>query len=117
VSAGLWTGVALLGGTGACLRYGVTLLVERRVRTRFPVWTLAVNLGGSFALGLLRGLDVSGDALFLAGTGLLGSFTTFSTWIVETEQLPRRLAALNLALSLGAGLAAAGAGWAIGAAF
>jgi CrcB protein len=77
-----------------------------------------VNLSGSFALGLLTGLSITGDALLLLGTGLLGSFTTFSTWMLETDRLVEDglsgLAAAYVALSLAGGLACTGAGWALG---
>jgi hypothetical protein len=74
-----WLGVALLGGVGALTRFGLDALVQRRIRGDFPLGTYAVNLSGSFALGLLTGLAVTGTALLLAGTAVLGSFTTFST--------------------------------------
>ena len=117
----IWLGIALLGGVGALAR----VLLDARVRAatghpELPLGTLAVNVAGSFALGLLTGLAVTGDALLLAGTGFLGAFTTFSTWMVETERLAGRgrasLALAYVGLSLGLGLAACGAGWAIGAA-
>jgi fluoride exporter len=70
-----------------------------------------VNLTGAFALGVLAGAAVSGDALRLAGTGLLGGYTTFSTWMLESHRLAEdgrgRLGAANLLVSLLAGLAAA----------
>jgi len=114
-----WLGVAALGGVGALLRFHLDARVQERARGRFPLGTLVVNLAGSFTLGLLTGLGVTGDALLLAGTALLGSFTTFSTWLLETERLGEdgesRAGVANLAVSLVAGLAAAGLGWAIGA--
>ena len=73
-----------------------------------PVGTLSVNLLGSFLLGILIGLDTSSELIRLLGIGLLGSFTTFSTWMFETRRLAecglRRAAALNLAVSLLLGL-------------
>ena len=117
----IWLGVALLGGVGALAR----VLLDARVRAatghpELPLGTLTVNVAGSLALGLLTGLAVTGETLLLVGTGLLGSFTTFSTWMVETERLAGRgrpsLALAYVGLSLGLGLAACGAGWAIGAA-
>ena len=120
MSAPAWIGVMLLGGAGALLRFRLDALVQLRVPGEFPLGTLVVNLAGSFALGLLTGLAVPGDALLLAATGLLGSFTTFSTWMLETERLGEdgeaRLALANLALSFGGGLVAAVAGWLVGAA-
>ena len=63
---------------------------------------------------------MTGAALFLTGTGFLGSLTTFSTWLVDSERLGARgrrtAAAGNVVLSLAAGLAACGAGWGLGAA-
>jgi CrcB protein len=117
--AGLWAGVALVSGAGACLRFLLDSIVERRRTGRFPLGTLAVNGLGCFLLGLLHGAGVTGDDLLLSGTALLGSFTTFSTWMVQSERLAEegetRLAAVNIAGSLAIGLAAVVAGWALGA--
>ena len=118
MSLGVWIAVALLGGAGAVLRFELDGLVQR-VADEFPLGTLAVNATGSLALGILVGAGVGGDALLLAGTGLLGSFTTFSTWMLETQRLTEdgdeRVAAWNIGLSVAVGLAVAGGGWAIGA--
>ena len=46
-----------------------------------------MNLSGAFLLGLLVGLAPSDDALEVAGTGLLGGYTTFSTWMFESHRL------------------------------
>jgi CrcB protein len=120
VSAAVWVGVTALGGVGAVARVWLTEVVQRRARSGFPLGTLTVNLTGSLALGVLIGAGVGGEALVLAGGGLLGSFTTFSTWMLQTEQLAvrgdRRAPVAYLALSVGGGLALAGAGWALGAA-
>jgi CrcB protein len=82
--------------------------------------TFVVNLTGAFVLGLLTGLAVTGDALLVLGTGLLGAYTTFSTWMVEAQRLAEEAefaaVAAYLALSMVVGLAAAGLGWAIGGA-
>jgi CrcB protein len=116
----VWVGVALLGGAGAVARFVLDGAVSERTGDAFPWGTLAVNLSGAFLLGLLNGLDVAGDALLLAGTGLLGSYTTFSTWMLESHRLgedgePGRMW-MNLGLSLVAGLAAAALGRALGGA-
>ncbi|HJX47144.1 MAG TPA: fluoride efflux transporter CrcB [Gaiellaceae bacterium] len=120
MSVSVWVGVALLGGVGALLRFRLDALVQMRFAGELPLGTLVVNLAGSFCLGALTGLSVTGDALLLGGTALLGSFTTFSTWMLETERLGEegqgRLALVNLTVSLGGGLAAALLGWIIGAA-
>ncbi|HVA30767.1 MAG TPA: fluoride efflux transporter CrcB [Gaiellaceae bacterium] len=120
MSALVWICVGLAGGAGALLRFRLDTQVQARVAGELPIGTLVVNLAGSFCLGLLTGLSLTGDTLLLAGTGLLGSFTTFSTWMLETERLGEegeaRLAFANLAVSFGGGLAAAALGWALGAA-
>jgi fluoride exporter len=113
-----WVGVALLGGCGALARFGLTLLVADRLHPHLPVGTLAVNVSGAFLLGLLAGAAVEGDARLLLGAGLLGSYTTFSTWMVETQRIEeagrRRVAVANVVLSIVFGLAAAALGHAIG---
>ena len=120
MSAADWVGVAVLGGVGALLRFRLDELVQRRVGSELPLGTMTVNLLGSFCLGVLTGLSLGGSALLLAGTGLLGSFTTFSTWMLETERLAEegegRLALVNVGASLGLGVAAASLGWVVGAA-
>jgi len=69
-----------------------------------------VNLSGAFVLGVLTGAALSGDALRLLGTGLLGAYTTFSTWMLESHRLGEDgrlpLGLLNFALSLAVGIAA-----------
>lgn len=109
----LWLGVALLGGGGAVLRHLVDRTVSRRTRT-WPWGTLAVNLTGSLALGVLHGAGVASDVLLLLGAGLVGAFTTFSTWVAQTRGLAAEgrpgAAAANVLVSLvvGFGLVALG---------
>jgi CrcB protein len=114
----VWVGVALLGGCGALARFGLTLLVADRLHPHLPIGTLAVNVSGAFLLGLLAGASVEGGARLLLGAGLLGSYTTFSTWMVETQRIGeagmRRIAATNILLSVALGLAAAALGRWIG---
>jgi fluoride exporter len=114
----VWVGVAVLGGCGALARFGLTLLVSDRLHPHFPAGTLAVNLSGAFLLGLFAGAAVEGDARLLLGAGLLGSYTTFSTWMVETQRIEeagkRPVAVANLVLSVVFGLAAAALGHVIG---
>jgi CrcB protein len=115
---GVWVGVALLGGCGALARFGLTLLVADRLHPHFPAGTLLVNLSGAFLLGLLAGASVAGDARLLLGAGALGSYTTFSTWMVETQRIEeagkRRIAVTNIVLSIALGLAAAALGRLVG---
>jgi CrcB protein len=100
--------IAVGGAFGSVLRYLVDGWVLDRVGTGFPFGTLAVNLTGALALGVLHGAGVGGDAFRLAGTGLLGGYTTFSTWTLESHRLGEdgrlRRAALNLLGSLALGI-------------
>jgi CrcB protein len=118
VSAGILVALGLLGGVGAVARFALDGAVSRRAGRAFPWGTLAVNVTGAFALGVLHGAGVGGDALRLAGVGLLGAYTTFSTWMLESHRLAEegqfRAAALNLGPALAAGLAAAVLGDAAG---
>ena len=111
-------GVALVGGAGAVGRFLFDGFVASRLGRAFPYGTLAVNLSGALALGVLHGAGVAGDALRLAGTGLLGAYTTFSTWTFESHRLGEdgrlRLGAANLAVSLGLDVASAWLGDRIG---
>lgn len=102
MSAAVWLGVGVLGGAGAVARVLLTRLGGGPVRG-----TLLVNVLGALALGVLAGAGVDGDALLLLGGGLLGAFTTFSTWMAEAHE--RRSATLVAgALALGLGAAALG---------
>jgi fluoride exporter len=123
MSAPLLLLVALLGGAGACARFAVdTAITARTARgargARFPLGILAVNLSGAFLLGVVAGAALHGDRLSLIATGLLGSYTTFSTWMLDTHRLARDgrrgAAALNLGASLVLGLLAVWLGRALG---
>jgi fluoride exporter len=120
VSALVWLSVGLLGGVGALGRFLLDAAISLRIGRQFPVGTLAVNASGAFLLGLLAGLGVGGRALLLAGTATLGSYTTFSTWMLESHRLSEdgevRLALSNLVVSLLAGVTAAAIGRALGSA-
>ena len=82
-----WTAVGLLGAAGAWARFSLGAAVAGRWPHAFPLGTFVVNLSGAFALGCVTGLGIGGDALLLAGTGLLGAYTTFSTWMLEAQRL------------------------------
>ena len=117
----VWAGVALLGGAGSLARFALDAWASERAPRELPVGTFAVNLGGAVALGVLAGVSLHGDALRLAGTALLGSYTTFSTWMLESHRLGEdgetALLVLNVALSLAAGLGGAELGRLLGGAF
>jgi CrcB protein len=100
------------------MRFLLDGAVSQRVGRDFPFGTLTINLSGAFVLGLLTGLALEGDALLVAGTAAIGSYTTFSTWMLETHRLAEdgdvSAAAVNLVLSIVAGVAAAAVGRLIG---
>lgn len=120
MSAAAWIGVAVFGGLGALARFLVDGAIASRAGRDLPLGTLVVNASGALALGLLAGLALDGQALLLAGPATLGSYTTFSTWMFETQRLAEEgeseVALANVLVSLGAGFAAVVLGHAIGAA-
>ncbi|MFZ7944378.1 MULTISPECIES: fluoride efflux transporter FluC [Bacillaceae] len=75
------------GFIGAISRFAVSQQVQKRYKTGFPVGTLTVNFIGSFLLGLLIGMQIKGGIYSLFGIGFMGAFTTFSTMMLEAEQL------------------------------
>ncbi len=103
--------VALGGALGSLARYGVGVAAARWLGLAFPWGTLAVNVAGGFAMGVLAariGPDQENLRLLL-GVGVLGGFTTFSAFSLETvrlmEQAPAQGAlyvAASLVLSVGA---------------
>lgn len=105
-----WLAVGLLGGAAAGARYLLDAELSRRAGSHFPLGILAVNLTGALAVGLVAGSTLSGEALTILAGGAIGSFTTFSTWMLDTHLLGAsgrvKLAWLNLALSLVAGFLA-----------
>jgi len=123
VSAGLWVALGAVGAVGATARYLLDAVVDARTGGLFPYGTLVVNLAGSLVFGVVSGLVLyhafPSTPRILLGTGLCGSFTTFSTLCLETVALAsegeRGAALLNLTASLAGGLAAAAAGLALAA--
>lgn len=113
--------IAIAGGVGAPARYLLDAWVRTLHRRRFPWGTLVVNVTGSFALGVVSGLTFHGSAGRLVsstlGVGLIGAFTTFSTFSYETIRLVEhnmwRSATANVVGSVASGLLAAGAGMAL----
>ncbi len=112
--------VGCAGGVGAIARLVIDAAVSARARRQFPYGTLVVNLTGALLLGVLVGLALDDNGYRIAGTGLIGAFTTFSTWSLESHRLvedgERRAGMANFALSLALGVALAWAGRHLGAA-
>ena len=112
--------IGMAGLVGTLGRYWLSGWADERWSTNFPVGTMLVNLVGCFVIGVL--FHASGEGYFsdptlrvAVLTGLLGGFTTFSSYGVQTFNLMRDgqmgLAALNLVLSNVAGLMLVWAGY------
>jgi CrcB protein len=118
VSVLAWVAVLLIGGAGSVARFVVDGMVSSALGRDFPFGTMAINISGAVILGLITGLAVGGTAALLAGTAAVGSYTTFSTWMFETQRLAEerqhRKALLNIVVSLVLGVAAAALGRLIG---
>lgn len=115
--------VAVGGFVGTFARYATSRAIDGS--TAWPLATLVVNIAGAFALGLLIERLASGgaessrarDVRLLVGTGFLGSFTTYSSFAVETERLLAEgaggTAVGYVAMTLVVGLLACAAGMAV----
>ena len=118
MSIAVWAGVVVLGGVGAVLRFVVDRAVTGRLPGDFPSGILVVNISGALLLGLLGGFGPTTTVALLAGVALLGSYTTFSTWMLQTlllgDERRTKLAVANIVVSLVLGVAAAALGWWIG---
>jgi fluoride exporter len=114
MTAALWAGVVVIGGAGSVARFLADGLVGSAAGRAFPFGTFAINVSGAMILGLLTGLALGGDQALLAGTAAVGSYTTFSTWMFETERLAEERqagpAVANVLASLVLGVAAAALG-------
>jgi CrcB protein len=111
--------VALGGAVGSVARYGVGVAAARWFGLAFPWGTLAANILGGLAMGLLAARVGPADEnmRLLIGTGLLGGFTTFSAFSLETVRLMEHqpgLAALYAAASLGLSVVACWMGLQLG---
>lgn len=120
-----WAAVAAGGLAGTELRYGLGVLFPESAGA-VPWTTLAINVAGSFVLGMLTTIWIARPrtAFWLRaaiGPGLLGSFTTFSAVVASVDQLARgglhAVWVLYLSLSVLLGLGAAAVGWKAGKAF
>jgi CrcB protein len=114
--------VFLGGGVGAALRHGVNVLSARLLGTSFPWHTLVENVTGSLVMGLLAGwfafkTDPSQAWRLFLTTGILGGYTTFSAFSLDTVLLYERgqtgLAALYVLVSVGLSIAGLFAGLAL----
>jgi CrcB protein len=116
----LWLAVGVLGGLGAIARFVIDARVSANTAAQFPLGTLLVNLSGALVLGVLVGFALGGDEYLLSGTAVIGSYTTFSTWMLESHRLAedgrRWLLVANVVLSLLLGVGAAALGRLLGAA-
>ncbi len=117
----LW--IAFFGALGALARYGLGGWVQRQASGAFPWGTVAVNLSGCLAFGLIWTLAserhlIGGEWRVILLVGFLGAYTTFSSFVFETGEMMRAgewLAALgNMALQNVLGLAALFAGIVLG---
>lgn len=110
--------VAIAGAVGAPARFTLDGWLQRRAQTTVPAGTVVVNLSGALALGVVTGLldhhHLTPDVETVVGAGLLGAFTTFSTFTFETVRLAEEAAwralAIYLAVTIAGGLAVAGLG-------
>ena len=110
--------VALGGGVGAVARFALDGTVQRRVLGSYPAGTLLVNLTGSLMLGLIVGLHAGQRTQLVLGTATLGSYTTFSTWMLEAHRAAEdgetRMAWQSLVAAVALGLSVAALGRVIG---
>ncbi|MBG0918627.1 fluoride efflux transporter CrcB [Exiguobacterium sp. SRB7LM] len=115
--------VGLAGAVGALARYGLGMMIDSIGPSAFPISTLLINLIGSFLLGwlthmFLRTGKLSPQFVTIVGTGMIGSFTTFSTFSVETIRLLDEsrigLALLYVFLSITLGLGSSWLGYRVG---
>jgi CrcB protein len=118
---GVWLAISAGGILGTLARYGVSRAVHVAPGS-FPWSTFMVNVTGSFVLGALLTVAIqrwppSQHLRPVAASGFLGSYTTFSTWMVEADVLVKDghagIAVVYLAASLVAGIRAGGAGIAV----
>jgi CrcB protein len=118
-------GVAVGSAIGGVVRFWLTDLVSRALPHDLPLGTILVNVAGSFAIGAIAAVTASradafggpaGHQVLMAG--VLGGFTTFSAFSLQTLLLAQdgrwALAALNVALSVVLCMLAVAAGWSAG---
>lgn len=99
--------VAVGAAVGATLRY----LAAHLLGGRLPWGTIAVNLAGSFLLGLFSGLALTGDTMAFLGTGFCGALTTYSSFAVQAHDHGPRLGTVTVLLTVLPALALCGLGF------
>ena len=118
-----WWLVFAGGGVGSALRYAVGLWVQSRTGSAFPWGTFAVNAIGCLLIGVIATLAdehawIAPSTRLLLVTGLLGGFTTFSSFTFESFELLRSgqfvAASANVLGQIAFGLLALWAGFAVG---
>ena len=123
----IWLAVAAGGALGSMARHGVNIVFAHVLERASPYATGTVNLIGSAAIGLLAALIATGrlhmstEARTFVFVGILGGFTTFSSFMLDTFTLghggDHAIAFWNVALQTGFGLAAVWAGYRLGISF
>jgi CrcB protein len=107
-----YVAVALGGALGCCARLGINQLVHERYGQAFPLATLLINISGCLAMGFLffytlEQLSLSPVLRLAIITGVLGGFTTFSAFGIETYllvndgKLPQAVLYVTLSVALG----------------
>ena len=120
-----WIAIGIGGALGSIARHALNHVTHTYwLSTRFPAGTVVVNLVGCIAIGLLAGLIAAGRVTLplhwreFVFVGLLGGFTTFSTFSLDTLVLARThsvgYAALNIFVQVAGGLMAAWFGYRLG---
>ena len=105
-----WLLVALGAGLGATLRLTLAHVLDGH----WPTGTMAVNVAGSFLLGMFTALALPNAVLALLGTGFCGGLTTFSALMVQSADRGRRVGTAYLASTVAASLAACWLGFVLG---
>jgi CrcB protein len=121
----IWLAVATGGALGSMARHGVNMLFSHLLERAVPYATGAVNLAGSMTIGLLAALlatgrlHMSNELRTFVFVGILGGFTTFSSFMLDTLTLghggDHALAFWNVAVQTAFGLIAVWAGYRVGA--
>ncbi len=102
------------------MRLHVDETIRNRTHGDAPVGIFVVNLTGALLLGILTGAALPHHTSLITATAFVGAYTTFSTWMLETQRLAEERqmwpAATNIVISMALGLAAAWLGQTMGAA-